>query len=145
MCGLSPNARQIRDTADWDMPADLAIDRVDQCVSPFGGSCSSVAVITFSTCSSVTVRGRPGRGSSLSPSSRPARNRDRHLPAVAREIPSSAATALTAPPSAQASTIRDRSASACAVFRRRAQPSEPAARHRSARAAQLRARHSQAY
>ena len=30
MCGLRPNARQILDTADWDMPADLAIDRVDQ-------------------------------------------------------------------------------------------------------------------
>jgi hypothetical protein len=26
-CGLRPNARQIRDTADWDMPADRAIDR----------------------------------------------------------------------------------------------------------------------
>ena len=30
MCGLRPNARQIRDTADWDMPSALAIDRVDQ-------------------------------------------------------------------------------------------------------------------
>ena len=123
MWGLRPKARQIRDTAVWFMPADLAIDRVDQCVSPFGGSCSSVAVITFSTCSSVTVRGRPGRGSSLRPSSRDSRNRDRHLPAVALDIPSSAATALTAAPSAQAKTIRDRSASAWAVFRRRAHPS----------------------
>ena len=122
-CGLRPKARQIRETADWDMPADLAIDRVDQCVSPPGGGCSSVAVMTRSTCSSVTVRGRPGRGSSVSPSSRASRNRDRHLPAVVREMPSSAATALTANPSAQASTIRDRSASACAVLRRRAQPS----------------------
>jgi len=121
MCGLRPKARQIRDTADWDMPTDLAIDRVDQCVSPLGGSCSSVAVMTLSTCSSVTVRGRPGRGSSLSPSSRDSRNRDRHLPAVVRDMRSSAATALTAAPSAQASTIRDLSASACAVFRRRAQ------------------------
>jgi hypothetical protein len=33
MCGLRPKARQIRETADWDMPADRAIDRVDQCVS----------------------------------------------------------------------------------------------------------------
>jgi hypothetical protein len=123
MWGLRPNARQIRETADWDMPADLAIDRVDQWVSPPGGACSSVAVITFSTCSSVTVRGRPGRGSSLSPSRRAARNRDRHLPAVVLDTPSSAATALTAAPSAQARMIRDRSASACAVFRRRAHPS----------------------
>ena len=30
-CGLSPNARQIRDTAVWLSPTALAIDRVDQC------------------------------------------------------------------------------------------------------------------
>jgi len=123
MCGLRPKARQIRETADWDMPADRAIDRVDQCVSPPAGSCSSVAVITFSTCSSVTVRGRPGRGSSPSPSSRDARNRDRHFDTVALELPRPAATSPTVPPTAQASTIRDRSASACAVLRHRAHPS----------------------
>jgi hypothetical protein len=116
---LSPNARQIRETADWDMPCDLAIDRVDQCVSPPAGACSSVAVITASTCSSVTVRGRPGRGSSVSPFSRPARNRPRHFDTMSREMPSSAATPPIVPPSAQARMIRDRSASACAVFRRR--------------------------
>jgi hypothetical protein len=123
MCGLRPNARQTRETVDWDMPADLAIDLVDQCVSPPGGSSSKVAVIIFSTCSSVTVLGRPGRGSSLSPSSLPSRNRDRHFPAVARDTPRPAAAALTESPSAQASTILDLSASACAVFRRRAHPS----------------------
>ena len=111
-CGFRPNARQIRETADCDMPDDLAIDRVDQCVSPPGGACSNVAAITFSTCSSVTVRGRPGRCSSFSPFSRPSRNRDRHRPAVARDTPSSAATAPTLAPSAQARTIRDRKASA---------------------------------
>jgi hypothetical protein len=36
MCGLSPNALQMRDTADWDLLADLAIDRVDQWLFPFG-------------------------------------------------------------------------------------------------------------
>src|SRR4029450_9442678 len=46
-CGLSPNARQIRDTALCDMPVDAAIDRVDQCVSSPGVD-SSVLVITFS-------------------------------------------------------------------------------------------------
>ena len=122
-CGLSPNARQIRDTAVWFRPADLAIDRVDQWVSPSGGCCSSVAAITFSTCSSVIVRGRPGRGSSFSPASRDSMNRDRHLPAVVLDIPSSAATSLTEPPPAQPRMIRDRSARACAVFRRRAHPS----------------------
>ena len=79
---LEAEARQIRVTADWDMPAALAMARVDQCVSLSGGSCSSVAMITFSTCPSVTVRGWPGRGSSLSPSSRDSTNRDRHFDTV---------------------------------------------------------------
>jgi hypothetical protein len=42
---------------------------------------------------------------------------------VVSEMPSSAATAVTGVQSAEASTIRDRSGSACAVFCRRAQPS----------------------
>jgi hypothetical protein len=122
-CGFSPNARQIRETAVWFRPADLAIDLVDQCVPPSGGSCSSVAASTFSTCASVIVRGRPGRGSSFSPASRDSTNRARHLPAVVLEIPSSADTSLTEVPAAQARMIRDRSARAWAVFRRRAHPS----------------------
>lgn len=36
-CGLSPNARQIRETADWLMPASAAMDRVDQCESVLVG------------------------------------------------------------------------------------------------------------
>ena len=87
------------------------------------GFSSSVLVMTRSTSSSVIVAAGPGRGSSARPSSRSSRNRDRHFVTVARETPGSAATALIDSPSAQASTIRDRSASACAVFRRRAQPS----------------------
>jgi hypothetical protein len=47
-CGLSPNARQIRDTADCDIPVADAIDRVDQCASCPGVS-SKVLVITSST------------------------------------------------------------------------------------------------
>ncbi len=43
--------------------------RVDQCVASFG-VLSNVVVTIRSTCSSVTVRGRPGRGSSNRPSSR---------------------------------------------------------------------------
>ncbi len=30
MCGLRPNARQIRETADCDMPSASAIERVDR-------------------------------------------------------------------------------------------------------------------
>ena len=121
--GLRPNARQIREIADWLMPAAAAIDRVDQCVSAPGPRSSSVLVITSSTCSSVIVRGAPGRGSSDKPSSREAWNRDRHLRTVSRDTFSSAATAVTDAPSAQANTIRERCASACDVLRRRAHPS----------------------
>jgi hypothetical protein len=80
---------------------------------------------------SVMVRGTPGRGSSPSPSRRQARNRARHLVTVPRLRPSRAATARLLPPSAQARTIRARSA------RPAASPSSPAsaARHETAPAA----------
>ena len=55
-----------------------------------------------STCSSLTDRGPPGRGSSGSPSSRRATNRRRHLPTVAAVTPSLAATWLLSTPSAHA-------------------------------------------
>jgi hypothetical protein len=73
-------------------------------------------------CSSVIVRGRPGRGSSDKPSSRSATNRDRHFDTVFREVPACWATWPIVPPSAHASTIRARNANACEVFRRRAHP-----------------------
>ena len=121
--GLEPERRQIREIADCDIPVAAAIDRVDQCVSSPGPRSSRVLVITSSTCSSVIFRGAPGRGSSPRPSSREARNRPRHLRTVSRDTFSSAATAVTDLPSAQASTILDRNASACDVLRRRAHPS----------------------
>src|SRR5262245_8052487 len=58
-CGFSPNARQMRLTADCDMPVAAAIDLVDQCVASFGLS-SSVFTITRSTSSSPIERGLPG-------------------------------------------------------------------------------------
>jgi hypothetical protein len=118
---LEANARQIRLMAVWLMPVARAIDRVDQWVSWRGGGSSRVLVITCSTCSSVMVRGRPGRGSSDRPSSRWRTNRPRHLVTVCGQIPSCSATALLVAPSAHASTILARSASACAVLARRAQ------------------------
>jgi hypothetical protein len=81
LCGANPNARQIRDTAVWLIPSSAANDRVDQCVALIG-VLSRVRVITASTWSSDTVRGRPGRGSSTRPSSRSATNRDRHFRAL---------------------------------------------------------------
>jgi hypothetical protein len=90
-------------------PTSLAIDRVDQCVASFG-ALSKVLMITSSTCSSVIVRGRPGRGSSTSPSRRCAANRLRHVITIGRVTPSRAAISVFFNPSAAASTIRERSA-----------------------------------
>ncbi|GLY55225.1 hypothetical protein Lesp01_88800 [Lentzea sp. NBRC 102530] len=119
-CGCNPNAFQIRVTAVWVNPDSAAIDRVDQCVALAD---SSAAAITTSTCSSEVVRGRPGRASSSNPSTRSITNRERHFATVPRCTPNSAAISLFEPPSAHHNTIRARNASACAVFRRRAQPS----------------------
>jgi hypothetical protein len=118
--GCSPNARQMRCTLVGEIPTRRASSRLDQCVAPSGTS-SKVRITTSSTWASVMVRGTPGRGLSPSLSSRPARNRARHLVAVLRLTPSRAATARLLPPCAQASTIRARNARPCAVLRRLAQ------------------------
>src|SRR4051794_27226565 len=119
-CGWSPNVRQILETAVWLSPLAAAILRVDQCVPASGGRSSKVLTITCSTCSSVILRGCPGRGSSTSPSSRRSTNRWRHLPTVCGVTRSRRATAWLVSPAAQPSTIRDRNASACALDGRRA-------------------------
>ena len=62
-CGCSPNARQMRLTADCVSPIFLAMLRVLQCVAP-SGLLSSVATTTASTRSAPISRGRPTRGSS---------------------------------------------------------------------------------
>ncbi len=118
-CGLSSNAFQIRPTVDFDSPLRSAILARLQCVAFFGVD-SSVATTTASTWSTVMVAGRPGRASSVSPSMRCSTNRRRHLPTVGCEQPSFAATALLSAPAAQANTIRDRNANACADVARRA-------------------------
>jgi len=98
------------------IPVSAAIRRVDHRRRPAGGA-SSARAITRATCSSVIVRGAPGRGASRSPASRSARKRDRHLRTVSRESPSSAATLATGRPpgrsggpAAHASTILARTA-----------------------------------
>jgi hypothetical protein len=140
-CGFSPNARQIRLTADCDIPVAAAIERVDQCVASFGCS-SSVFTITRSTSSSRIERGFPGRGSSCSPS-RPRRaKRPRHRPTVEPLQPSSAAISALDRPSAAANTIRQRNANACALDGRRAHRSSvsrsPSRSRRRARRTQTR-------
>ncbi|MCU4183429.1 hypothetical protein K6U06_03585 [Acidiferrimicrobium sp. IK] len=109
---------QIRPIVDGDNPVRSAIFVLDQCVA-FAGVCSNVAATTSSTCSAVIDGGRPGRGSSTSPSRRASRNRRRHLPTVAWLTLSRSATALFDKPSPQASTIRDRNANAWDDFARR--------------------------
>ena len=116
-CGLSSNVRQIRPIVDFDSPDFRAIDARDQCVAFFGVS-SRVATTTASTCSTLINGGRPGRGSSTNPSNRSATNRLRHLPTVAGETRSRTATVLLSRLSAQANTIRERNANACADFAR---------------------------
>jgi hypothetical protein len=70
-------------------------------------------VTTASTCSSVIVRGLPGRGSSASPSSRRSANRLRHFVTVGRETSNaSAISPLDHNPSDAINTIRARSANA---------------------------------
>jgi class 3 adenylate cyclase len=97
-CGFNPNARQIRLTADCDIPVALAIERVDQCVASTGVS-SSVFTTTRSTSASVILLGTPGRGSSCNTSRRRSANRRRHLLTVASLTPSRAATSIfVAPP-----------------------------------------------
>jgi len=110
--------RQIRPTVERDTPLRLAIEVRDQCVAS-GGCCSSVATITSSTLSNRIEGGRPGRGSSISPSRRLLTNRRRHLPTVGWDTPNFAATALLDRPSPQARMIRDRNANACDDFARR--------------------------
>jgi hypothetical protein len=118
--GRRPNARQIRLTAVWDRPVALAMPRVLQWVAAAGLD-SSVRVTTSSTWASVMVRGGPGRGSSVRPSSRRARNRCRHFPTVGRVTRRSAAVAVLDRPSAAARTMLARRASRWADFGRRAQ------------------------
>lgn len=119
-CGFNSNLRQIRPIVDFDNPERSAIDLRDQCVA-FFGVCSNVAVTTSSTLSSRIEGGLPGRGSSTKPSSRRATNCRRHLVTVFGATRRSAATCLFVAPDAQASTIRARTANACADFARRDQ------------------------
>jgi hypothetical protein len=81
--GLQPERRQIRPIDERLRPTLFAIERVLQWVRPRGVD-SRVLVTTASTASSVIERAAPGRGSSCSPSSRFAMNRDLHLPTLPR-------------------------------------------------------------
>ena len=111
----------MRLTAVWLIPIRRASRRVLQCV-PCGGACSSVVASTWSTRSSVIVRGAPGRGSSVSPASPRCAYRPRHFATVCRLVWSrSAISKFVSSPDAAASTMRARRASAWAVFGRRAQ------------------------
>ena len=124
-CGCRPKARQIRCTVAVDRPLALAMPRELQCV-PSAGRLSRVRLITASIRSSPILRGAPERGSSRSPSSRCSAKRWRHLRTVSGCTSSRAPTSRGLPVSAQASTIRARSASPCAVRRRAASASNAA-------------------
>jgi hypothetical protein len=89
--------------------------------------------ITRSTSSSEIERGLPGRGSSWRPSRPRSAKRPRQRPTVERLQPSRAAISLLASPSAAANTMRQRNASACALFGRLAQRSSTSRPDRSGR------------
>ena len=125
--GCSPKDRQIRSTLDGEIPTRLASSRLDQCVAPSGVSSRvrhhhllHLGVGDGARHARAAARraARPAAGPGTGPATwspcpgrRPApRPRD------------------VRPASAQAKTIRARSASPCAVFRRFAQPSSSAAR-----------------
>ena len=116
-CGCNPKARQMRETAVCESPVALAIVRVLQCVAP-RGTLSSVLAITASTRASSMVLGAPERSASSRPSRRDWTNRARHLLTICGVTRWHAATTLLSCPWAQASTMRARSAKACAVLRR---------------------------
>ena len=116
--GCKPKAPQMRQIVVCDSPASFAIERSDQWVAS-AGRALSVRSITSATFSSAMVRGRPGRGSSESPSMRSATKRRRHLPTVCSLTPISAATALFVSPSAQRRIMRQRSESERATRWRR--------------------------
>ena len=103
-------------------PWPAAIDRVDQCVSPFGGSSCNVLVINALICSSVSLRGCPGRGESSRPSKRSVRNRSRHFVTVGALTPSRRATPATDGSSAYASRIDARCTSLVGDVGRRTHP-----------------------
>jgi len=133
-CGCSENARQMRCTVEVDTPVALAIERVLQCVAA-AGIVSSVVVTTSAIFSSPILRGAPGRGASIRPSSRLTANRLRHVAAVTRVTPSRSAIARLVMPSAASSTISARIASARAILRRRARACSSSARRHSTQSA----------
>ena len=67
--------------------------------------------MTSARSAAVNTGGRPLRGASLSPASRPSANRRRHLRTVSVHTPSSRAIAALSWPAAAASTIAARSRS----------------------------------
>ena len=85
----------LRPIVDAERPERCAIFARDQCVA-FSGVLSKVATTTSSTCSAVIVAGRPGRGSSQSPSRRNSQNRLRHFPTVGADTPHRRATSVLA-------------------------------------------------
>src|SRR5205807_10275477 len=98
-------------------PRTITDEQVEQVVvrtleSTPRGVLSSVRTTTCSTCSSVIVRGAPGRGSSYKPSSRSCNKRLRHLPTVLGVTRSLRATVWLSCPSAQTNTMRARRAGA---------------------------------
>ena len=104
-CGLSLKARHTLDTEERLTPARFAILRVLQWVHP-DGSDSSVARISSSTFSSLSLRCTFGLGESERPSTPWEAKRFRHFPTVCSTRCSSSATSRFVLPSAHRRMMR---------------------------------------
>ena len=98
----------------WDIDS-ARVERAVAELAPLGTVTAEIVELSDAG----TVAGRPGRGSSVSPSKRASRNRARHLVTVFCEQPTCSATVLLSSPSPHARMIRHRNASACDDFARR--------------------------
>lgn len=115
-CGCRPNAVQIRRIVVCERPVSLAIGRIDQCVASLGVD-ANMRLMTAAAWSSDTVRGRPSRSSSESPSIRCFAKRLRHFATVCSLCPGSEATSLLDSPvsTAQHHAASVRQGSRCLV------------------------------
>ncbi len=79
--------------------------------TPDSAGSAHASAMTSARSAAVNTGGRPLRGASFSPASRPAANRRRHLRTVSAHTPISTAIAALFLPATAASTILDRSRS----------------------------------
>ena len=117
-CDSYPNVCQMRAIVALDRPATWAKLRVVHCVAGVGGALERPGNHVNDPIVGRFAR-RPGPWLVCQARETPGTKRSRHLQTLLLDTWSRLATARLVSPSAQANTIRDRSASRCAVIGRR--------------------------